>query len=373
MLPKNILILGASNTGKTNLANLIAAKLDIPIFNCDSVQVYKHLNLLTNKPEFIRQEIVNDELVSTLEIEGNYDLTKYENIEFNYIRFKKGKELYNKVSNYAEFFAKLVELELIENSTEIKNKEISNYLFDIREPLENYSTIEFNQDIDRIDSKLNSKSKIIVGGTVYYAQNFVLRNPESLILNPEYQVSKELEDLEIERLIELLKEKDPESIEIVDIKNKRRIVSALSYIESTGKKYSENYFKKKDLLDDFLLIILQPKNREEYYKSLDKVIESRLNENSLNEIDSILANYGEEVREWLQKVSYEYKYFLDIFDIYKKEKAGIKDLQDFFKREDVSKVVQELKFKEHQYGKRQMTFLRRLVKELRKHGHNNSR
>lgn len=367
MFPKNIIILGSTNTGKTTLANLIAAKLSIPVFNCDSVQIYKQLDRLTSKPEFIRQENENGELKSTILLNNNIDLSKYENIEFNYIRVKNGQKLYDKTSNHIEFFSKLAQLELIENSTNIQNKEVQNYLFDIKKPGESYSTIDFNKDVERISSKLGLESKIIVGGTIYYAQNFILHDPEPLVQNPEYKIDKNLEDLEIAKLQNILHEKDPEAMKIVDIKNKRRLISALSYIESTGIKYSDNYYKKKELLDDFLLIILKPKDRESYYLTLDRTIEQRLNKNSLNEVGSIVLEYGQEVIPWLQKVSYEYKYFLDILNIYKTEKGDIKDLQIFLKKSEVKKIVQELKFKEHQYAKRQMTFLRKLVKELQTH------
>lgn len=48
--PKYFYILGPSGVGKTELSILLAKQLKLPIVNCDSVQVYKHVNIGTAKP-----------------------------------------------------------------------------------------------------------------------------------------------------------------------------------------------------------------------------------------------------------------------------------------------------------------------------------
>ena len=47
---KLIVILGCTGTGKTDLSLRIAKKYNGEIVNCDSMQIYKHLEILTNKP-----------------------------------------------------------------------------------------------------------------------------------------------------------------------------------------------------------------------------------------------------------------------------------------------------------------------------------
>lgn len=49
-LPTYIYVLGPTATGKTELSLQLAEKLGWPIINCDSVQVYKELNIGTAKP-----------------------------------------------------------------------------------------------------------------------------------------------------------------------------------------------------------------------------------------------------------------------------------------------------------------------------------
>ena len=43
--------MGPTNTGKTSLAIELAKKLDAEIISVDSVQIYKHANIGSNKPK----------------------------------------------------------------------------------------------------------------------------------------------------------------------------------------------------------------------------------------------------------------------------------------------------------------------------------
>lgn len=48
--PRFLYILGPTATGKSDFAHSLARELNIPIINCDSVQVYKYLDIGTAKP-----------------------------------------------------------------------------------------------------------------------------------------------------------------------------------------------------------------------------------------------------------------------------------------------------------------------------------
>ena len=50
MLNKALIITGPTCSGKNDFANFLAEFLDIAIINCDSIQVYKNLNILSNRP-----------------------------------------------------------------------------------------------------------------------------------------------------------------------------------------------------------------------------------------------------------------------------------------------------------------------------------
>ena len=361
----DIIILGASNTGKTSLGNFLASSLNLPIFNCDSVQIYKYLNSVTSKPEFTSQEIIDGEVVSYLPVDGKLDFEKYKNIRFKVwvydseglknTEFDSVEELVFFTNNN---FKSPLDSRLRGNDKE--HLQFKNYLFDIREPLEAYSTVDFEQDLNRISKKFDIKNRIIVGGTVYYAYNFLLGLNNFEEGNEVFSLQST--DYSQEEMLEKLEELDAESLNLIDIKNPRRVQSAWGFINKTGKKYSENYKKEETLRDNFILIELLPKSREEYYKSLDKIIDGRLISKTFEEIAFLLRTYPAEVSLWLEKVSYEYKYFLQIYFLLQKKGVNLaSNLQD---EKEVQEILQQLKYKEHQYAKRQMTFLRRLEKKF---------
>ena len=56
---KIILIYGPTASGKSNFAIKIAKKINGEIINADSMQVYKHLNILTARPKKKSKKILN--------------------------------------------------------------------------------------------------------------------------------------------------------------------------------------------------------------------------------------------------------------------------------------------------------------------------
>lgn len=377
-LSMDLIILGPSGTGKTRLGNFLATQENSLVFNCDSVQIYRDLNLLTNKPEFTSQKIINDEVLSYFPAEKELDPKKYANIKFKVWKRENGNLENIEFENIEEL------LDLLKNclrgtmNSSLRgndSQDITNFLFDIRDPLQAYSTVEFEEDLERITKKFNLKNRIIVGGTIYYAYNFIfqLKNLESFESSgvgrlesviPVFSERSEEKYRDLDLEIKKLKELDPESLNIIDTKNPRRVETALKYILKTGRKYSEEYFRPHTLRDNFILITLHPKNREEYYKDLDEVIDSRLNPETFEELEFLIKKYGEEIIPWLEKTSYEYKYFLQIYFQIQKSKLQYRSNQDYKKDKNILEILQRLKFKEHQYAKRQITFLRRLEKKI---------
>lgn len=354
----DLMILGPSNSGKTYLANFLASKYSLPIFNCDSVQIYKYLNSLTSKPKFSRQEIIDDEVISHIQSQLEFQKEKYNNINFVvYIRQNGSleKKEFDTVDELFEFIRKNIGLE---NKFE-KSENIKNFLFDIRNPSEKYSTSEFENDLKRISEKFEFKNKIIVGGTIYYAFNYLLSLNDAYDSKLDEEKNIDLDKYSLEELIYILKKKDPKTLDFIDIKNRRRVENAVKVVIGGEQKYSSEYFRSPKLKDNFLLILLKPKDREKYYKSLDEIIDKRFNQKTLEEIDFLIKTYGEEIITWLQKVSYEYRYFLKIHDIFKENNPD--NLQ---KNKNIEVILQELKYKEHQYTKRQITFVRRLERLL---------
>lgn len=67
-----ISIFGATATGKTDVAHKIAEYLPIEIVNVDSIQVYKHLNIGSAKPD-IKDSKIRYHLLDFLDLEQSYN------------------------------------------------------------------------------------------------------------------------------------------------------------------------------------------------------------------------------------------------------------------------------------------------------------
>lgn len=331
----DIVILGPTSSGKTLLAEYVANQTRLPIFNCDSVQIYENLNICTNKPCFIRQSICSEEKLSITKFSKEEYIKKikhYNLFSFQVILHQEGELKENKILDTINDLTSYLETAInndIKLSTEYTtNNEyltIKNYLFDILKIPQTYSVAKFIEDIDRIKTKFNFASNIICGGTIYYAYHYIL-----------------------------------------------------------GTKFNNNsstYFKPQERKKNFLLILLTPKDRHEYYKYLDVVIAKRISLDAMLEIQDLTHNLQNKKNiDFLSRISYEYRFFIKLYELYsKKQKKSISttDLNTFSGNEKYAtkpnKYIEHLKddvlfskllFAEHQYAKRQLTFMKKLVREL---------
>ncbi len=76
--PGLIVILGATATGKTNLAIQLAKHLNAPILSADSRQVYRHLDIGTAKPSLLEQQGVPHYLIDIVDLEQNFTVAEYQ-------------------------------------------------------------------------------------------------------------------------------------------------------------------------------------------------------------------------------------------------------------------------------------------------------
>lgn len=355
MRPENIVIVGPTSSGKTTIALLLAGYLNIPVFNCDSVQIYKDLNILSNKPVIFSQKNNNTALESKILSPKIFPFQDFANFEFKIVRRKKGIYTTNRILSFQEFYKWLLHADLAPEYTKGEQK-VSHYLFDICNPGETYSAAQFCNDVKTISQKISVSSKVIVGGTIYYAYHY-LRGTE--FKTGEY-VHLSTHTLSNEELLNELSVLDPESLNILEHNNLQRLQKAYDYIQATGKKYSDTYVKENQFIDDFLLIAILPKSREQYVSALSDIVHNRISKEAIREILLLKDKYSDAILDWLKTISYEYKYACYIaelcdFDIDKFDphKPAIKNLID------------ELIIRERQYTKRQMTFIRKLLRDLK--------
>lgn len=230
-LPRILVVLGPTGSGKTDLGIAIAKKNNGEIISADSRQIYKQMDIGTAKPK------------------GEWKDGKY---------FVNG---------------------------------IPHYLMDVVNPDENFTVADFKvQAIAHIDDILkHNKLPIIVGGTGLYIWS-VVDNLEIPKVAPNTELRMELEKKTQPELIEMLKQLDPESAEKIDLKNPRRVLRALEVAMTTGESFFNQRKKQESLYDaqEFGINI----SKEDLYKRLDARVDQQIKDGLVDEVKSLSEKYS---------------------------------------------------------------------------------
>lgn len=234
---------------------------------------------------------------------------------------------------------------------------IKYHLIDICKPGEKFTMFDW---LDRARIVINDifargKIPVIVGGTGLYIQSLVegfqLVPDKSQTLNSKSQINpksknqnykrEELDAMslcELQSIFEKLSTRNYQ-LETVDIQNPRRLIRAIEKAQN-----AENTTKVKP---DFEVIQIAPEiSREELYKKIDDRVDQWFSDGFYGEVESLLKSGVS--AEWLNSIGLEYKilanYIVDNPD---------NNLDSF------DQMKQEMKFKIHQFARRQLTWFRR--------------
>ncbi len=220
--PKLIVIVGPTSSGKTTLAIRLAKKFKGEIISADSRQVYRGMDIGTDKPR-TRASTAQGRLKGTLLVKG-----------------------------------------------------IPHHLIDVVGPDEEFTLGHWLELTKKTISEIERRNHIpiITGGTGLYisALLYGFNVPE---VPPNNKLRKKLE-LEMEKygteqLAKKILKKDPEAAAFLDTKNPRRLIRAWEVMESTGKKFSQT--RKRSARSQYNALIIglkMPTNK------LEKKISSRL-------------------------------------------------------------------------------------------------
>ena len=250
-MKKILLITGATATGKTKLAIECAKKFDGEIISCDSMQIYKHLDIGTAKPTKCELKQAKHYMIDIVE----------PNEEFSVSQF--------------------VDLAM--------------------------------QKIEDIQSR--GKLAIVVGGTglylksLIYPYSFCLSKKNQEIRD---KYNKILEQKGKEYLFDLLQKVDFESSKNIHPNDTKKIVRALEIFETTGKKKSEQTTEQSNLRYDFVMVSLTS-NRQVLYERINKRVDEMFNLGLENEIKNLL-NKNLVNRNSQSMSAIGYKEFFDYFD-----------------------------------------------------------
>ncbi len=226
-LPKIVVILGPTASGKTDLGLALAKQFNGEIISADSRQVYKKMNIGTAKP-------MGDWIKDAYVVDG-----------------------------------------------------IPHHIMDIVEPDTDFSLADFkSMATDCIQDILKrNKLPILVGGTGLYIWTIV-DNLDIPKTKPNLELRSDLEKNSLSELVVMLRQVDPDSAEKIDLKNPRRVLRALEVAISSGQSFFEQR-TKSDPLYDALQIGIEV-SKEELNKRIDSRVDKQIKDGLVEETNSLV-------------------------------------------------------------------------------------
>ncbi len=227
MLDRIIFLVGPTAVGKTEAAVILAKKLNAEIISCDSMQIYKGMDIITSKPALTLRKTVPHHLINIIPGSKKYDVSKYRRDAL-----RKIKEV-------------------------IKRKKIP----------------------------------LFVGGTGLYASILIdgIFKDAGKCEKIREKLYNQAKRFGSQYLYEKLKQADPETSAKIHPNDTRRIVRALEVFKSTGSPISELKKQRKGLEKDYdIQIFCLNRQRDELYDRIDNRVEEMFKSGVIKEVKKLL-------------------------------------------------------------------------------------
>lgn len=230
---KVVVICGPTASGKTALSIELAKKINGEIVSCDSMQIYKEMDIGTAKTTKEEMQGIKHYMLDIISPEERYSVADYKKEAKNAIReiLKKGK------------------------------------------------------------------TPIVVGGTGLYVDSLIYEiEYPNIEFDEEYRKKLEIqvEKEGLENLYEQAKKIDPEAIKKISQNDKKRIIRILEIYHATGynKTEQERKSREKELEFDYKVYGLNMP-REKLYKRIDLRVDIMIKQGLIEEVEKIYKKYSE--------------------------------------------------------------------------------
>ncbi len=216
---------------------------------------------------------------------------------------------------------------------------IPHHLIDIIEPNETYTVSQFREAVIKLVPEIVSRGRVpfLVGGTAMYIFS-LLDNWTIPKVAPNDSLREGLEGKSLGELQERLSVLDPDALQIVDMKNKRRVIRALEVTIGSGQTFSSLRKKGEPLFETLLIGVDVP--REELHRRIDERIDKMIQAGLVSEVQDLVKKYGWGV-PGMNGIGYRQ---------FKEYAEGAEKLEV---------AIERLKHDTRDYAKRQMTWFKR--------------
>lgn len=234
MKPKVIVIVGPTASGKTALSIELAKKIDGEIISCDSMQIYKDMNIGSAKPTIEEMQGIKHYMIDIAEPTERFSVAEY----------KKRSE----------------------------------------------------EAIEEILQK--GKVPIIVGGTGLYANSLIYNiEYNEIMLDEEYRKNlMKIAETEVglATLYEKARSIDPVAMEKISSNDKKRIIRVLEIKHSTGKNKTELELesRKNEVKYEYKVFAINMP-REILYDRINKRVDIMIENGLIDEVENIIEKYKE--------------------------------------------------------------------------------
>ena len=247
---KNIIcIAGPTASGKTALAVALAKQVNGEVVSCDSMQIYKRMNIGTAKPTAEEMEGIPHHMLSVAEPDEDFS-----------------------VSRYCQMAHPIVE-----------------------------------------DILARGKTAIIAGGTGLYMDALIRGNAFAPYPSTgrRQELEQIAADKGIEAVIQMLRQVDPESADKLHPSDQKRIIRAMEVYLETGETITEHNRKTQAIPPryDPCWFALEDENRQQLYDRIDSRVITMLQDGLLDEIKGLLQEGISEKATSMQAIGY--KEFVD--------------------------------------------------------------
>ena len=240
-------VVGPTASGKTALAVELARCLNGEVISCDSMQIYKKMNIGTAKPTLEEMKGIPHHMIDIVDPTFEYSCADYA---------QTAKDKINEVV-------------------------------------------------------LRGKYPIFCGGTGLYVDHVLSNTTFSDAgRDDEYrkELEKEIDEFGVQSVYEKLKEVDPETAVQIHPNNTKRVIRALEIYHTTGKtkSYWDIESQKNPPLYDANIILLDFADREKLYERINKRVDIMLDMGLVDEVKSLFEEYGDNISSTaLQGIGYK--------------------------------------------------------------------
>lgn len=229
--PKVIVICGPTASGKTALSIELAKKIDGEIISCDSMQIYKDMNIGTAKVAKEEMQGIRHYMIDFVSPDTRYSVADYKN--------------------------------------------------------------DAEKAIETIINK--GKIPIIVGGTGLYVDSLIygIEYPE-IKFDEEYRkrLEKEADEKGLEFLYNKAKEIDKQAMQKISPNDKKRIIRVLEIYHATGKTKTEQEIesRKKEIKYEYKVFAINM-NREKLYERINIRVDKMIENGLIEEVENLKKKY----------------------------------------------------------------------------------